>query len=136
MSFETWYDRETAVVGIDGPLEISNREQLKALVLDALERGDRHFRLDFSRAGRIDSSGLGVLVSLQKRVTAKDGTLSIAGLSEELRNLFSLTKLDRLFRIVDDGEGPSGQISRLSPPPPTPRRGANEAPRPDRPPEL
>jgi anti-sigma B factor antagonist len=135
MSFETWRDGETAVIGVDRFLGVGTRQELKALVLDALERGDRHFRLDFSRTIYIDSSGLGVLVSLRKQVTARGGTLRIGGLNAELRTLFVATKLNGLFRIEDDGEGSAGRAARLPPPPPPPQRGADDTPRPDRAPE-
>src|SRR3712207_8277785 len=37
-------------------------------VLDELERGEKKFLIDFSQTGYIDSSGLGVLVSLSKKI--------------------------------------------------------------------
>jgi len=73
-------------------------------VLDALEAGDRKFLIDFSRTGYIDSSGLGVLVSLSKKIRDEGGDLRLAGLNEDLKTLFELTKLDTLFAITDSPE--------------------------------
>ncbi|NOT07496.1 MAG: STAS domain-containing protein [Gemmatimonadales bacterium] len=88
-----------AIVGIDGQLIVGNRQELKALVQDGLDRGERKFLIDCSKTGYIDSSGLGALVSLSKKVREANGELRIAGLNEDLRALFELTKLDTLFFI-------------------------------------
>jgi anti-sigma B factor antagonist len=42
-----------------------------------------------------------VLVSLSKKIRESNGTLRLAGLNEDLRTLFELTKLDTLFQIAD-----------------------------------
>src|ERR671913_213438 len=90
----------TGVQG-DGQLIIGNRHELKELVQAALERGERRLLVDFSRTGYIDSSGLGALVSISKRVREAGGELRLSGLNEDLRSLFELTKLDTLFAIAD-----------------------------------
>ncbi len=89
------------VVGVDGQLIVGNRQELKQKILDALEAGDRKFLIDFTRTGYIDSSGLGVLVSLSKKIRDQGGDLRLAGLNEDLKTLFELTKLDTLFAISD-----------------------------------
>jgi anti-sigma B factor antagonist len=89
------------VVEVDGQLIVGNRQELKQKVLDALEAGDRKFLIDFTRTGYIDSSGLGVLVSLSKKIRDEGGDLRLAGLNEDLKTLFELTKLDTLFAIAD-----------------------------------
>ena len=88
------------VVGVDGQLIVANRQELKQKVLDALEGGAKKFVIDFSRTGYIDSSGLGVLVSLSKKIREQGGDLRLAGLNEDLQTLFELTKLDTLFSIT------------------------------------
>ena len=55
--------------------------------------------IDFTQAGYIDSSGLGALVSLGKRIREQGGELRLAGLNEDLRTLFELTRLDTLFHL-------------------------------------
>ena len=73
-------------------------------MLEQLEGGDRKFVIDFSSTGYIDSSGLGVLVSLSKKIREQGGELRLSSLNEDLRTLFELTKLDTLFRITDTKE--------------------------------
>ena len=89
------------VVQVEGQLIVGNRHELKDLVQAALERGERRLLIDFSRTGYIDSSGLGALVSISKRIREAGGELRLAGLNEDLRSLFELTKLDTLFVIAN-----------------------------------
>jgi len=88
------------VVGVDGQLIVGNRQELKQKVLESLDGGSRKFVIDFSTTGYIDSSGLGVLVSLSKKIREQGGDLRLAGLNEDLQTLFELTKLDTLFTIA------------------------------------
>jgi anti-sigma B factor antagonist len=92
------------VVQVDGQLIVGNRQELKELVQAALDRGERRLLIDFSRTGYIDSSGLGALVSISKKVRESGGDLRLAGLNEDLRSLFELTKLDTLFTITETPE--------------------------------
>ena len=90
-----------AVVQVDGQLIVGNRLELKDLVQAALEKGERRLLIDFSRTGYIDSSGLGALVSISKKIREAGGELRLSGLNEDLRSLFELTKLDTLFAIAE-----------------------------------
>jgi anti-sigma B factor antagonist len=89
------------VVKVEGQLIVGNRQELKELVFAALEKGERRILIDFSQTGYIDSSGLGALVSISKRVREAGGELRLSGLNEDLRSLFELTKLDTLFAIAE-----------------------------------
>jgi len=101
MAFTVNQQGEVTVVDVDGQLIVGNRQELKQKVLDELEGGGRKFLIDFTNTGYIDSSGLGVLVSLSKKIREMGGELRLSTLNEDLRTLFELTKLDTLFRIAD-----------------------------------
>src|SRR5260370_37289124 len=101
MSFTISKQGYVSSVDVEGPLIVGNRQELKQKVLEELDRGARKLLVDFTKTGYIDSSGLGVLVSLSKKVRELGGDLRLAGLNEDLRTLFELTKLDTLFTISD-----------------------------------
>ncbi len=105
MSFTVRKDgRGVVVIGVDGQLIVGNRHELKQKVMDAVEAGERKVLIDFTETGYIDSSGLGALVSLSKKLRDTGGELRLAGLNEDLRTLFELTKLDSLFNIAETAE--------------------------------
>jgi len=101
MGFQVEKVNDVLVVDVEGQLIVGNRQELKQKVLEELESGERKFIVDFEKTGYIDSSGLGVLVSLSKKVREQGGELRLANLNEDLKTLFELTKLDTLFYIAD-----------------------------------
>ena len=101
MGFKVVAKDDVTLIEVGGQLIVGNRQLLKEQVLDQLERGDRKFIVDFSKTDYIDSSGLGVLVTLSKKIREQGGQLSLASLSDDLRTLFKLTKLDTLFIFSD-----------------------------------
>ena len=101
MTYEIDREGDVTVVSVEGELVVGNRRELKDAVLGRLDEGDRKFLVDFADASYIDSSGLGVLVSLSKKIREQGGELRLASLNEDLRTLFELTKLDTLFKIAD-----------------------------------
>ena len=102
MSFDVKKQDDVTIIDVEGQLIVGNRQELKQKVLEELDGGGRKFLIDFSNTGYIDSSGLGVLVSLSKKIREQGGELRLANLNEDLRTLFELTKLDTLFHIASD----------------------------------
>ncbi|MBC6434804.1 STAS domain-containing protein, partial [Nostoc sp. HG1] len=49
-----------------------------------------------------DSSGLGALVSAMQIVRNANGKLFICSISDQVRMLFELTKMDRIFQTFAD----------------------------------
>ena len=49
----------------------------------------------------LDSSGLGTLIALLKRVSERGGDLKIACLSKKVRMVFEITRAYKVFEIVD-----------------------------------
>jgi len=101
MNFEVTTENDVTIVEVTGQLIVGNRQELKDDVLRLLKSGARKFLIDFKDTAYIDSSGLGVLVSLSKKIREKGGELRLSNLNEDLRTLFELTKLDTLFFIAD-----------------------------------
>lgn len=110
MSFTIENLEDITVVDVQGELTVGNRGELKEAVLSRLDDGDRKFLFDFDGTSYIDSSGLGVLVSLSKKIREKSGGLRLAGLNDDLRTLFELTKLDTLFQISDSRSTALGEL--------------------------
>lgn len=101
MGFQVSRRGSVTVVEVEGRLIVGNRQELKQKVQEHLEIGDRKFVIDFTNTGYIDSSGLGVIVSLSKRLKEFGGELRLSGLGDELRMLFELTRLVTLFKIAN-----------------------------------
>jgi anti-sigma B factor antagonist len=90
---------DTVVFGIEGQLVAGNRQQLREGVLNEIERGAHSIVIDFADTGYVDSAGLGVLVSLSKKIREASASLRLVNLNDDLRTLFELTRLDTLFDL-------------------------------------
>jgi anti-sigma B factor antagonist len=99
MSFVLDRRDDVLMVDVEGQLVVTNRQDFKQAILDEVELGARTIVVDFTQSGYIDSSGLGALVSLSKRVRDAGGDVRLTGLNEDLRRLFELTRLDQLFPL-------------------------------------
>lgn len=127
MSFRTSRDGDAVVIGIEGQLVAGNRQQLREAVLGEIDRGARSFVIDFVDTGYVDSAGLGVLVSLSKKIREADATLRLVNLNDDLRTLFELTRLDTLFDLGGRTDSSAGSVADR-PPEPMRRDGARRPP--------
>lgn len=66
--------------------------------------------VDFTKIDFIDSSGLGTLVSLMKMMNGK-GEMTLCALNPGIRNMFTLTRMDRIFRICEDRTSALAQLN-------------------------
>lgn len=57
--------------------------------------------LDLSKVSLMDSSGLGVLVSLLKKMKGL-GEIRIYGAQEVVKNIMHITRMDKVFKSFDD----------------------------------
>jgi len=101
MSFTVKKAGDVTIFEVEGTLIVGNRQELKQKVIDEIEAGARKVLVDFEKTTYIDSSGLGVLVSLAKKIRETGGDLRLANLNDDLQTLFELTKLDTLFQISE-----------------------------------
>jgi anti-sigma B factor antagonist len=92
------------VVWVRGELDVASAPRLREAMLDALAGRDDAFviTLDMSGIEFLDSTGLGVLVAVLKRMRFVGGDLVIRAPSRSVRKLFGLTGLDKVFTVEAD----------------------------------
>lgn len=89
-------------------LDAHNSEELKTEMNRLFEQGTKDLVIDLKDVRFIDSSGLGVLVSGFKNASTRQGSLKLSGLQSQVKSMFELTRLHRVFDIfltVDDALG-------------------------------
>jgi anti-sigma B factor antagonist len=68
------------------------------------EQQRRKILLNFGNVEFLSSAALGKLITLNRKVQAVKGKLVLCGISKEIREVFEITKLDKLFVIKGDEE--------------------------------
>jgi anti-sigma B factor antagonist len=93
---------DVEVLKLDGRLDASSAKDIKEKV-GSLSRENRvKLVIDMGGVDFIDSSGLGSLVSSLRTVNKLGGDIKISALQDQVRAIFELTRLHRIFGIYDD----------------------------------
>jgi len=80
-------------------LDAHNSGDLKNEMLSLFEDGKNQLVIDLKDVRFIDSSGLGALVSGYKNASARNGNLKLCSLQPQVKSMFELTRLHRVFEI-------------------------------------
>jgi anti-sigma B factor antagonist len=99
------FERITVLFIREDRLDANNSEELKVELKRLFESGTKDLVIDLKEIHFIDSSGLGVMVSGYKNASTLHGTLKLSNLQSQVKSMFELTRLHRVFDIfttVDD----------------------------------
>ena len=98
-------EREGVIVFIlKGSLDIGTVSMMKSDLDLLLSNGQHKVLFDLYDLEQIDSSGIGAIISLFKKVRSNKGEIKISRLVGQPKEIFSLLRLDRVFEIYDDFE--------------------------------
>jgi anti-sigma B factor antagonist len=64
------------------------------------ERENPKLLLDFSNVDHLSSAALGMLINVNNRIRQKNGQLRLAAIKPQIFEVFVITKLNKLFRIL------------------------------------
>lgn len=85
-----------------GILDGTTAEELRVQVDRALAAGAKTLLMDLKETTFVDSSGLGTLVSVLKKVRSQDCEMYVCSINPQVRMLFELTSMDQVFEIFPD----------------------------------
>ena len=94
----------TAVVAVQGEADLHTAQELRAAINDAIDSGATSLVVDLSEATFIDSMTLGVLLGAVKRLRSIDGHVSVVCKDANIRRIFEITLLDRVFTLYRSRE--------------------------------
>ena len=92
----------TEIIQFSGILDGTRTQELRDRISQAIEQGAKTILVDLKEVTFMDSSGLGALVTALKDVRAAGGKLCICSVNEQVKILFELTSMDRVFEIFRD----------------------------------
>lgn len=87
----------SVTIQLEEKIHVPEATELREALLSEVEAGSDQFVLDLSHTTFLDSAGLGVLVTLSKRLRSVNGTVTIQGASKSIKELFDLTKISPNF---------------------------------------
>ncbi|MHC5610415.1 MAG: STAS domain-containing protein [Nostoc sp.] len=90
---------EVKIIKLSGNLNATSAQEFRQNITDILEIGAKIVLVDFKDVTFMDSSGLGALVLAFKTLRAVDTKLVLCSINEQVRILFELTNMDKVFEI-------------------------------------
>ncbi|MBD2726982.1 STAS domain-containing protein [Nostoc sp. FACHB-892] len=95
---------QVKVIKLSGNLNATTSQNLRQNITETLEDGTKIVLVDFQDVTFMDSSGLGALVLAFKTLRAADSQLFLCSINEQVRILFELTNMDKVFEIFPSQE--------------------------------
>lgn len=88
------------VLAVSGEVDLFTAPELKIAAGTALDAGATRLVVDLTATRFLDSTALGVLIGLVKRVRPLGGDLTIVNTEPSTAKTFAITGLDEVFTVV------------------------------------
>ena len=82
-----------------GSIYVEDAKELREKIADLIEKGQINLLFDLSQVDYIDSTGLGMFVSINKQAQKRGGSIMLKGLQGLVKEVFELTRLTKVFEI-------------------------------------
>jgi anti-anti-sigma factor len=87
-----------------GIFDGTKASEFRQEINDLVQEGIKYILIDLKKVSFMDSSGLGALVLILKTVRTAGGRLFLTSINEQIKMLFELTNMDKVFEIISDKE--------------------------------
>jgi anti-anti-sigma factor len=87
------------IVALSGEVDLHRTPAVPKTLVQACEQHPERLVVNLKDVPYMDSSGLGTLVEVFRRVNGYHGTLALCHLSTRVRSVFEITTLDRFCTI-------------------------------------
>ena len=106
--------RATAVLVLHGEADLHSAPELRERLRSTIDEGISNVVLDLSDSAFVDSTSLGVLLGAMKRLRERDGQIHLVVPRPDIRRIFEITLLDRIFPLHETREQALAALSAAS----------------------
>jgi anti-sigma B factor antagonist len=92
------------VLDLDGEVDVYTAPQLRAAIMEEVDRGTKHLLVNLKHVGYMDSTGLGILIGGVKRLRESGGALLLIGPTPRIARIFEITGLNTIFNVYASEE--------------------------------
>ncbi|MDQ2872569.1 MAG: STAS domain-containing protein [Candidatus Eremiobacteraeota bacterium] len=93
---------DSYVVDLNGEIDVYTSPKVKDAIGDLIDKGHYNLVINLEKVRYIDSTGLGVLIGGLKRVREHGGTVNLVCTNPQIKKIFDITGLVKIFGIYDD----------------------------------
>ncbi len=95
---------EGIIVHLAGEIDLHQIPDFHAALIDLCAEGTTRIILDLSKVEYMDSSGIGTLVEIFRRLKKENRKLILVSPAERVRSLLEITRLDQYFTVAKSSE--------------------------------
>lgn len=103
---------DVPIIAVHGEVDLFTAPELKVAAHDELDAGATSLIIDLTETSFLDSTALGVLIGLTKRVRPLGGELVIVNTEPTTAKTFAITGLDEVFTVVETRDAAIGTVKR------------------------
>jgi len=93
------WDRKIAIVDVTGDIDLERSSDFQQALLIVLDKKPTRVIVNLAGVPYMDSSGVASLVKLLGRARKLNITVALVGLTERVKSIFEITRLDGIFEI-------------------------------------
>lgn len=101
----------TQLIEIRGEIDVYTSPSVKNTINELIENGCFNLIISLENVRYIDSTGLGVLIGAIKRVREHDGRIVLVCNNVQIRKIFAITGLVKIFEIFETQEEATKALS-------------------------
>lgn len=87
------------MVSLEGELDVSTADELKKYLHKLIDEKNIDMRLNLEKLEYIDSTGLGVMIGILKKLKIENKEVYIEKPRSNVRKIFNITGLDKIFKL-------------------------------------
>ncbi|MEU6012168.1 STAS domain-containing protein [Streptomyces sp. NPDC047453] len=101
-------ENDWTVVEIRGEVDVYTVPRIREHLGKRIQAGRHRLIVDLTGTTFMDSTGLGLLVGIHKRIRTRAGALRPVIVNPNIRQIFTVTSLDQVFPIYDSTQAAMG----------------------------
>lgn len=86
-------------VALEGELDVSTADKLKEYLHKLADEKVIDMRIDLTNLDYIDSTGLGVMIGVLKKLKTNEKEIYIMNPKSNVKKIFTITGLDKIFKV-------------------------------------
>ncbi len=104
LKFQSVLEENNTIISISGDIDAYHSPKLKEEMEKFIKSETENIILNLTDVPYIDSAGLGTLVSILRESRNYKKELKLVGLRKNIKRIFEMTRLDKIFLIYDTVE--------------------------------
>lgn len=92
-------NNKTWDINLEGELDVSTADKLKEYLNELLNQEIADMKLNLENLDYIDSTGLGVMIGILKKLKIENKEIYIVNPKNNVRKIFNITGLDKIFKM-------------------------------------